>query len=32
MRPVQVADIAKRAARLPVNKHWKDVERGIELR
>ena len=30
-RPVQVSDIARRAAKLPVNKHWQDVEHGNEI-
>jgi calcineurin-like phosphoesterase family protein len=30
-RPVQLADIRRRAARLEVNKHWSDVERGSAL-
>ncbi|GGF85723.1 hypothetical protein GCM10011319_51960 [Mameliella alba] len=30
-RPVQVSDILRRAAKLPVNKHWHDVEHGNEL-
>lgn len=30
-RPIQIGEIAKRAARMPVNKHWADVEHGNEL-
>ncbi|WP_102227272.1 metallophosphoesterase, partial [Acidimangrovimonas sediminis] len=30
-RPVQISDIARRARKLPINKHWKDVEHGSEL-
>ncbi|WP_102224309.1 metallophosphoesterase [Acidimangrovimonas sediminis] len=30
-RPVQISDIARRARKLPINKHWKDVEQGSEL-
>ncbi|WP_420397094.1 hypothetical protein [Nioella sp.] len=30
-RPVQLADIRRRAARLDLNKHWSDVESGSVL-
>lgn len=30
-RPVQLAEIQRRAAKLAVNKHWADVEHGNEL-
>ncbi|MEI4488935.1 hypothetical protein V8J36_22370, partial [Frigidibacter sp. MR17.14] len=30
-RPVRVSEIIGRAAKLPVNKHWHDVEHGNEL-
>lgn len=30
-RPIQIEEMAKRAARMPVNKHWADVEHGNEL-
>jgi calcineurin-like phosphoesterase family protein len=30
-RPVRITDIFKRAKKLPVNKHWHDVEHGKEL-
>ncbi len=30
-RPVQISDIQRRAKKLPVNKHWSDVEHGNEL-
>lgn len=30
-RPVQIRDIATRATKLQVNKHWKDVEHGNAL-
>jgi len=29
--PVQIGDIQRRARKLPVNKHWADVEHGNEL-
>lgn len=30
-KPVRIADIKRRASKLPVNKHWSDVEHGNEL-
>ncbi|WP_102227217.1 metallophosphoesterase [Acidimangrovimonas sediminis] len=30
-RPVQIGDVIRRARKLPMNKHWGDVEHGSEL-
>lgn len=31
-RPVNIEDIRRRARRLPINRHWQDVEPGTKLR